>query len=162
MNFAKLLKSEKTNPDLQSDIDINELLRASDNVDIDSLGKQSLAEISKEIVQALHYHNIPESEIPDICSKLGGYRLVDQVYKLQLRHTVRWIRLFKNGERLPFDKLHRGGFLSEIKFLDGGTHLLVKIYTRFAQLPFDDCLFFQRFTDDEQMVLGCYELLRKL
>ena len=54
-----------------------------------------------------------------------------------------------------------GGIVVDVKFLDNGTHILCKNGPRFIQYKFDDCLTFQKLSADEQMVLSCYDLLRK-
>ena len=57
--------------------------------------------------------------------------------------------------------LTNGGIVVDVKFLDNGTHILCKNGLRFIQYKFDDCLTFQKLSADEQMVLSCYDFLRK-
>jgi len=54
-----------------------------------------------------------------------------------------------------------GGIVVDVKFLDNGTHILCKNGPRFIQYKFDDCITFQKLSADEQMVLSCYDFLRK-
>ena len=177
--LRNLIISEKQNPDLQSTIDIPTLLLAAENVDMDDLGNRTLSDISREIVQALQNINLPAEKIPEICGKLAEYRLTDQVYQIQKGKHVRWIRAGgcrppatpcsttsldlvggRRGATAPCS-LTNGGIVVDVKFLDNGTHILCKNGPRFIQYKFDDCITFQKLSSDEQMVLSCYDLLRK-
>ena len=177
--LRNLIISEKQNPDLQSTIDIPMLLLAAENVDMDDLGNRTLSDISREIVQALQNINLPAEKISEICGKLAEYRLTDQVYQIQKGKHVRWIRAGgcrppatpcsttsldlvggRRGATAPCS-LTNGGIVVDVKFLDNGTHILCKNGLRFIQYKFDDCLTFQKLSADEQMVLSCYDFLRK-
>ena len=45
-----------------------------------------------------------------------------------------------------------------VKFLDNGTHILCKNGFRFIQYKFDECITFQKLTNDEVMILKVKEL----
>ena len=181
--LRNLIISEQNNPELQSTIDIPTLLLAAKNVDMDDLGNRTLSDISREIVQALQNINLSAEKIPEICGKLAEYRLTDQVYQIQKGKHVRWIRAGgfasqsppatpcsttsldlvggRRGATAPCSLITNGGIVVDVKFLDNGTHILCKNGPRFIQYKFDDCLTFQKLSVDEQMVLSCYDLLRK-
>ena len=154
--FRNLIALEKNNPELQSTIDIPTLLRAAENVDIDYLSNHTLADISQEVVQALQFAQISKNDIAEFCEKLTEYRLVDQIFQLHKGKHVRWVRM--GSPRLC---LTNGGIVVNVKFLDNGTHILCKNGPRFIQYKFDDCITFQKLSADEQMILSCYELLKK-
>ena len=180
--LRNLIISEKDNPELQSTIDIQTLLLAAENVDMDDFGNRSLTEISQEIVQALQNIGLPTDKIREICGKLAEYRLTDQIFQIQKGRHVRWIRAGgfasqsppatpcsttsldlvggRRGATAPCS-LTNGGIVVDVKFLDNGTHILCKNGPRFIQYKFDDCLTFQKLSVDEQMMLSCYDLLRK-
>ena len=177
--LRNLIILEKDNPELQSTIDIPTLLLAAENVDMDDLGHRSLTDISQEIVQALQNIGLPTDKIREICGKLAEYRLTDQVFQIYKGRHVRWIRAGgcrppatpclttsldlvggRRGATAPCS-LTNGGIVVDVKFLDNGTHILCKNGLRFIQYKFDDCLTFQKLSVDEQMVLSCYDLLRK-
>ena len=180
--LRNLIISEKDNPELHSTIDIKTLLLAAENVDMNDLGNRSLTEISQEIVQALQNLGLHTDKIREICGKLAEYRLTDQVFQIQKGRHVRWIRGTEGSPMTPpsantinsrlntnkgrglrgtVGSLTNGGIVVDVKFLDNGTHILCKNGPRFIQYKFDDCLTFQKLSVDEQMVLSCYDLLRK-
>ena len=137
-------------------VDMNALLAASENVDMDFLGNSSLADIAKEIHDVLQFQEFADDFLEKCCMKLVEYRYVDKIYQLHKGKHVRWIRI---GQDAP--SLTNGGIVTDIKFLDNGTHILCKNGPRFIQYRWDDCLTFQKLSADEQLVLGCMELVRK-
>lgn len=140
----------------RSTIDMNALLAASENVDMEFLGNQSLVDIAKEIHDVLQFQEFEEGFLGQCCMKLVEYRYVDKIFQLHKGKHVRWIRI---GQNTP--SLTNGGIVTDIKFLDNGTHILCKNGPRFIQYRWDDCLTFQKLSADEQLVLSCMELARK-
>lgn len=143
-------------PSTTSTVDMNALLAASENVDMEFLGNQSLADIAKEIHDVLQFQEFEEGFLGQCCMKLVEYRYVDKIFQLHKGKHVRWIRI---GQNTP--SLTNGGIVTDIKFLDNGTHILCKNGPRFIQYRWDDCLTFQKLSADEQLVLSCMELARK-
>lgn len=139
-----------------STVDMNTLLAASENVDMDFLGNNSLADIAKEIHDVLQFQEFDAEFLRQCCMKLVEYRYVDKIFQLHKGKHVRWIRI---GQSAP--SLTNGGIVTDIKFLDNGTHILCKNGPRFIQYRWDDCLTFQKLSADEQLVLSCLELARK-
>jgi hypothetical protein len=61
---------------------------------------------------------------------------------------IRWIR--KKNKILT-----NGAMVMDIKFLEEGIHILCRNgANRFIQIKFDDCIFFQKLTDEEWMLLS--------
>ena len=160
-----MFEAEKNNPELVSKIDIDELLRASENVDMNYFMNNTLETISSEIVEVLREHGITDTALANFCEKLVGFRFVDQIYQLHKGKHVRWIRIsnakmsevrdagLTNGRQNGV--LTNGGIVVDVKFLDNGTQVLCKNKNRFIQYKFDDCLTFQRLSSDELLVLTC-------
>jgi len=88
-----MFEAEKNNPELVSKIDIDELLRASENVDMNYFMNNTLETISSEIVEVLREHGITDTALANFCEKLVGFRFVDQIYQLHKGKHVRWIRI---------------------------------------------------------------------
>jgi hypothetical protein len=163
--FFQIFEAEKNNPELVSKIDINELLRAAENVDMNYFTNNSLETISSEIVEVLREHGITDTTLVNFCEKLVGFRFVDQIYQLHKGKHVRWMRVsnaktnevrdagLTNGSQNGV--LTNGGIVVDVKFLDNGTQVLCKNKNRFIQYKFDDCLTFQRLSSDELLVLTC-------
>jgi hypothetical protein len=143
-SIQQYIEQERHNPDLQSTLDVESILRASENVDMDYLGNKTLDTFSKEIVQVLRENELNPPEIQETCGKLVEYRLIEEIYQLHKGKHVRWLR---NG------RLTNGGIVVDVKFLDNGTHILCKNKQRFIQYKYDECITFQRFSEDEMIIL---------
>ena len=58
-----------------------------------------------------------------------------------------------------YPSLTNGGLVMDIKFTQTGIQILAKSKTnRFMQVKYDDCLFFQKLSEDELAILGLQEL----
>jgi len=105
--------------------------------------------------------NILSNEIKDVLlendifpnsfmEKLDGYRYVDEINELFRGKFIRWIRI---ETKTP--KLTNGAMVMEIKFLDEGIQVLCRNgANQFIQFKWDDCLVFQKLTDEEWMLLS--------
>ena len=134
-NFIQdIIDREQQNPDLQSTIDVQAILRAAENVESDFLNTQTTQSISDDVVQALRSSDVADTNIHELCDKLIEYRHVEHVYQIHKGKHVRWI-------------------VVDVKFLDTGTHILCKNRERFVQYKFDDCTTFQRLSSDEILIL---------
>jgi len=103
--------------------------------------------------------------IQQFCHKLIGYRFVDEIYKLHKGKHVRWIRTSVQPsmslERAGFP-LTNGGIVVDIRFLDNGIHILCKNNVgRFIQYRFDECLTYQKLSNDEQLILMLNEQIKR-
>ena len=143
-SFRHFIEQERNNPDLQSTLDMETILRAAENVDMDYLKGKTLDNISEEIVQELRENNINSENIQKICSKLNVYRLIQEIYQLHKGKHIRWLR---NGQ------LTNGGIVVDVKFTDNGTHILCKNKNKFIQYKYDECITFQRLSEDELLLL---------
>lgn len=147
----QVYKDAINDPSLLSTLDIDELLDSLENETNDYLENKTLDGITENI-----YNNIKEvcnDELvqQQICLKLIGYRLVDELHELHKGKHVRWLRRGTN-------KLTNGGIVVDIKFLDSGTHILcMNSMKRFIQYKFDDCITFQKMSSTEMLILMAYE-----
>ena len=173
MDIKKIILDAKADPALKSTLNIEALLKTIENVDTDYLGNRTLSDISSEIIECLKDIHLSEDSIVEYCAKLKEYRAIDQIYQLHKGKHVRWIRIpsrlldsyiepnkpntLLNAE-IPRPILTNGGIVVDIKFTNNGTQILCKNKNRFVQYKFDDCLTFQRLTNDEQLLLSCYEI----
>lgn len=139
-----LFEEAKNDSELQSTINIEELLEHAENVDNDYIGDHSLKTISEEIVQVLKSENISIENLYKYCNSLLHYRFIDEVYHIHKGKHIRWIRN---------KKLTNGGIVVDVKFTDLGTQILCKTKNRFIQYKFDECITFQKLSDDELLIL---------
>ena len=153
-----ILQEAKSDPTLQSTLDIENIIKSVNNVDVDYLGDRTLKDIAKEIYEAIQEVDLPKQTISSYCGKLVEYRLVDAIYQLHKGKHVRWIRI-ANSHATASSQLTNGGIVVDIRFLDNGTHIICKNKNRFIQYKFDDCITFQKLSQDEQLLLSCYDIV---
>jgi hypothetical protein len=110
------------------------------------LENKTFETISQEKANALKKHYIPKF----LLEKIEDYRFVDEIHELFRGKYVRWIRL---DTKTPF--LTNGGIVMDIQFLDNGIQVLCRNgANRFTKYKFDECLTFQKLTDEEMLLLS--------
>uniref|UniRef100_A0A6C0JF42 Uncharacterized protein n=1 Tax=viral metagenome TaxID=1070528 RepID=A0A6C0JF42_9ZZZZ len=157
IDINELFENAMKDPELFSTIDINKLLETIENDKSDYLEKKTMKKITDEIYQEINTLSVHQKEKQEFCEKLIGYRLVDDVHELHKGKHIRWIR-----ENSKNPSLTNGGIVTDIKFLDNGTHVLcMGRGNRFVQFKFDDCIIFQKMTQEEQIIMMAYDYLEK-
>jgi hypothetical protein len=179
MKISRLVKDERQNPDLESQINIRELL---ESVEIEEVEEISLADITRENITVVREY-AHSSIIPLLCKKLIDFRYIDKIYQLKFGRTLRWIPIkglvenydehldqnqdqdqAQDQENSPTINglVKYGGVLVKILFVESGTNLLIRSRLGFNQIKMSDNLVFQRLSDDEKIVMGCRNLLQKI
>ena len=104
--------------------------------------------LSNEIEYILRKYDIPKINVME---KLDGYRYVDEIHELFRGKYIRWIR---HNNKKTFT-LTNGGMVMDIKFLEEGIQILCRNgANRFIQYKYDQCLTFQKLTDEEWLLLS--------
>jgi hypothetical protein len=151
LDVNKLFERAIKDPTLLSNLDVDKLLDALENDRNDYLENKTIASITREIYGVVSKLNLPIDQMKQCCDRLNEYRLVNDINELHKGKHIKWIRI--GG-----DKLIGGGIVVNIKFLDNGTHALVRTPTgAFVQIKYDDCHIFQKMTVQEQLILMAYE-----
>jgi hypothetical protein len=141
--MEEAFREAREDPTLLSTIDIDAVLKKTD--DVHYIEGKTVADVSKEIFDAVDDLDIPEENKRDICQRLVGYRWVDRLCDLRSGRLVRWV---KQG------KLTNGGLLMNVKIENTGVLLLCKNNVgRFFTIRWDDTVVFQKLTMEEQLVL---------
>jgi predicted peroxiredoxin len=155
MNVDEIFEAAKKDPTLFSTLDIEAILDSVENEKNDYLENKTMDDITKEVFENICELALSKETIKDLCDKLIGYRFVDEIHELFRGRHVRWIRR-------DTDKLTTGGIVVDIKFLKDGIQVLTKNnMNRFIQYRFDECLSFQKLSNEEQLLLMAYEELNK-
>jgi len=137
----------REDPSLLSTIDIEAVLKKTD--DVHYIDGKTVADLSKEIFEAVNALEISEENTRDICQRLIGYRWVDRLCDLRSGRLVRWVKK---------DQLTNGGLLMNVKIENTGVILLCKNNVgRFFSIKWDDSVVFQKLTMEEQLVLMANE-----
>jgi hypothetical protein len=111
----------------------------------------TLTQVSEDMIRTIHrYFPDDEEDVKSLLPKLSSYRLVDRLCDLRKGRYIRWIRL---QDAQP--KLHRGGTAVSVGFTNEGTVVRCK-YARYGIMccRFDQCLVFERLSDDDLLVLS--------
>ena len=135
---------------------IQQILSAVDNEQNENIMKytrESIHKIKNDILQNLH---LQKEALKDYHKKLKQFRYIEDLSDLNYGSYIRWINI-TNPERL---KLTNGGIICDIQIYDSGVHILCKNpYNKFYQINFDNCLIFQRLTNQEQVILDVISYL---
>lgn len=148
-----IIEAQKNNPQLQNTINIQELLQTNESVSyMQNKSLESFAEEIFELLKEEYGEQYPEF-VKNALYKLKDYRFVENICDLHKGKHIRWIRMHK------YPSLTNGGLVMDIKFTQTGIQILAKSKTnRFMQVKYDDCLFFQKLSEDELAILGLQEL----
>jgi hypothetical protein len=102
-------------------------------------------------------NNIIDS-IEDKEDRLKGYRYIDEVKDIKYGGFIKWIPL-QDPSYLP---LNAGGIISDIKVTDNGLILVYKNFMhKYYQIKMDECLIFQKLSNQEQVLLSALDHLAK-
>ena len=123
--------------------------------DIINLTRAQIAKEKNDILQTMQFEG---SDVKSYCKKLKHYRYVDEINQIKHGNYIRWFNI-KDPKNI---KLVTGAFFMEFKILDEGCHLLCKtVYNKIIQIILDDCIIFQKLSDQEQIILSAVEYLKK-
>ena len=157
VNINEIFENARRDPTLFSTMDIEKLLDSIENEKNDYLENKTMEDITNDIFNSISELDISLEQAKFLCSRLIGYRYIDEIRDLHKGKHIRWIRI-SNKE----PSLTNGGILVNIKFLDNGVHIICKnSQNRFIQYKFDDSITFQKLSVEEQLLLMAYENLAK-
>ena len=147
----QLYQDALTDPSLLSTLDVDQLLSTLETNKNDYLENKTLNGITNDVYNCIRDIRVDNEMQQQMCMKLVGYRLVEELHELHKGKHVRWIR---HGS----SNLTNGGIVVDIKFLDNGTHVLcMNSMKRFIQYKYDDCITFQKLSPTELLILMIYE-----
>lgn len=141
-------------------MDVNKLLKALDdenNENIMNFTSKKIKEMNLKVLQELH---LSKSETIELFNKLVGYRYVDEINELKYGTYLRWINLTDPNSI----KLSKGALFCDLKIEKNGISLVCKNYGynfKHFQVKLDECLIFQKLTDNEMVLLSALDHLSK-
>lgn len=149
------------NKDMDSNtFDVNKLLTAVDNEENEkfmSLNKELIQKYKNDILQNLQ---LKPNKLSEYHKKLKQYRFVDDLADIKYGSFIRWINIKNPDPELL--KLTNGGIVTDIKFNDKGVQIQCKNkINRFFTIHFDDCIIFQKITQQESIILQIMDVLNK-
>ncbi len=136
----------------------NKLSEALDNEENESilhLTSLKILELNLSILKELH---LSRETTLDYLKKLKGYRYVDEMNELKYGAFIRWIPITDpNNLQLKYC-----GIICDIKITDAGIVIVCKNFMhRCYSFRMDNCLIFQKLTNQEQVILSALDHITK-
>ena len=141
-------------------MDVNKLLKALDdetNENLFNFTTKKILEMNLQVLKELH---LDRNETLDILKKLKEYKYVDEMNDLKYGTYLRWIPL-SDPENIHLTK---GAVFCELKITDNGVFIVCKnlgYSTKHFQIKMDECLVFQKLTQQELVLLSALDHLSK-
>ena len=133
---------------------LEKILTNETNENIANLNFEQIDRKKREIIDEL---NLSKNRVKELQNKLEDYRYIDELPELQPGRYIRWINL-TNPENI---KLTNGGILCEIKIEDCIILVLKNNMNCFFQINMEENLIFQRFSDQEKIILYAVDYLNQ-
>lgn len=138
-----------------NNIELLDALENETNASIMKLTNNKIKEIKNHILQKLQ---LPREKLKEYHKKLKDYRYCSDMNELQDGFFIRWISL-KNPEKI---KLTNGTHVCDILFENNMLQVLCRgINGRIFKIRFDECIIFQKLSDQEKVILSVLDYLDK-
>ena len=141
-------------------MDVNKLLKALDDESNENLFNFTTKKILEMNLQVLKELQLDRNETLIILKKLKEYRYVDEMNDLKYGTYLRWIPI-NDPENIHLTK---GAVFCELKITDNGVFIVCKNFgysTKHFQIKMDECLVFQKLTQQELVLLNALDHLSK-
>ena len=127
------------------------LLKSLDNENNNSIANLTSQKIKSIKNDSLQQLQLPRETLKMYHIKLKEYRYVDDLTDIKDGRYIRWINLTDPTKIY----LTTGGIIIDIKICEGG------IRNRKFQIKIDECLIFQKLSDQEKIILSALDHLCK-
>jgi hypothetical protein len=140
-------------------MDTKTLLKALDNDSNEKLLNFTTAKILEMNTNVLKELHLTKKETNEILGKLKGYKYVDEMDDINYGTYIRWIPI-NNPEEIYLTK---GALFCSFKITDEGVSIICKNHgsNRHFQIKMDECLVFQKLTNQELVLLSALDHLSK-
>lgn len=136
---------------------MNILMKALENDDHAHLLNLTTTKIKKMKLEILKELGLTRAELLETMEKLKTYRYVDGMNDLRHGAYLRWISINDEDNGKDNDKkleLKKGGVFCDFRVCDEGTFVVCKsFHHKHFQFKMDDCLLFQKLSNQEQVLL---------
>ena len=143
-----------------SNIKKEELIKALDNENNESIMELNHDKISKEKNDILQNLHIPKMEMKQMYKKLKTYRLINNITEIVIGNYVRWINISRSENSQL--RLTNGGIILDIKdFKDTYFIVCKNNMNRIFQIDFNKNIIFQKINPQEKIILTVLNYLDK-
>ena len=146
---------QKREKEQKENLDI--LLKALDNSNNESLmdlTTKKIKEINLNILKELH---LPRDITITYLKKLNGYKYVDEINDIKCGTFIKWIPI-SDPTYLP---LNTGGVICNVKIQDNVIITCKNFMHKHYQIKMEECLIFQKLTNQELVLLSALDHLAK-
>lgn len=148
--------NEKDEAPTFNELDMEQLLKAVDSEDNDYLLHLTTKKIQELNLNILKELGLPKKDTLDMLKQLTTYKYVDEIKELKYGRFIRWVPI-KDPDNL---KMTKGGIICDIKATDNGIQVVCKNFMhRHFQFKMDECLIFQRLSQQELVLLSALDHL---
>tara|TARA_Y100000389_G_scaffold108521_1_gene105653 strand:- start:1475 stop:1894 length:420 start_codon:yes stop_codon:yes gene_type:complete len=139
-------------------MDTEQLLKALNNEKNEMMLEHTFSKIKNRKNDILQKLQLTKGILKELHKKLKNYKYCETVEEMDYGHYVRWISL-KNPEVI---KLTNGGIICNIKIQNDIPYLLCKNnINRMFQVNLNECIIFQKLTDNELIILEVMKYLEQ-
>jgi hypothetical protein len=140
-------------------MDTNKLLKSLENESNEYLLNKTSNQIIETNYIVLQELVLEKKELLKFMNLLKGYRYIDDMSELKYGTYIRWIPIMNPREI----KMVKGALFCDIKITDNGVYLICKSFhnknCKHFQIKLDECLVFQKLTEQEKMILSVMDHL---
>lgn len=137
-------------------LDVDLLMKSLEREENDclmNLDTATIQQIKNDMLQKL---KLPREKLKKMNKVLKQYRFIDEIPDIKYGAYVRWINL-TNSEL----KLTTGGIICDIKIVKDDVLIVCRnTMGRFFQFKLNECLAFQKITDQENVLLSALDYLK--
>jgi len=128
-------------------------LEREENDCLMNLDTAKIQQINNDMLQKLR---LPREKLKKMNKTLKQYRFIDEIPDIKYGAYVRWINLNTSDF-----KLTNGGIICDIKIVKDDVMIVCRNTTgRFFQFKLNECLAFQKITDQEKVLLSALDYLK--
>lgn len=137
-------------------LDVDLLMKSLEREENDCLMNLDTAKIQQIKNDMLQKLQLPREKLKKMNKALKQYRFIDEIPDIKYGAYVRWINL-TNSEL----KLTTGGIICDIKIVKDDVMIVCRnTMGRFFQFKLNECLAFQKITDQENVLLSALDYLK--
>ena len=132
------------------------LEKALTNEKNENIMELTFKEVERKKQKILEELNLSKMELKTLLKKLDDYRYIDELPELQQGRYLRWINL-TNPAKL---KLTSGGILCDVLIENNIVLILKNNMNTIFRINMDKCLIFQKFSDQERVILYAVDFIK--
>jgi hypothetical protein len=138
-------------------MDKTTLLKSLEDESNEHLLNVTSKELIEMIFRVLKELSLDKEERMRMMKMLKGYRYIDDMSELKYGAYIRWIPI-ENPREI---EMKRGAIFCDVKIMDNGVYLVCKNYrsTKHFQIKLDECLVFQKLTEQERVLISVMDHL---